>query len=99
MHRRYRPRPPTSTDYRNWLNPRRQLNVDRLLSHLAWHGGKLFLDAEQYGELRADFGIERHAVDLAADDAYALGYIDMRLGRNDMMVLNTVPSELRKAVG
>jgi hypothetical protein len=63
----------------NWLNPLRRDCAERLLHFIQWHGGnKLFLDAERYADLHVDTGMDRYAVDLAADDLYALGCITIR---------------------
>lgn len=64
-----------------WLSPRRKARVDVLINYITNQTpGKIFLDSGTYAAIRRTEGLERHEVDAAADDAYTLALIDMRVG-------------------
>lgn len=91
------PRPDINTRVAARLSPLRKLNADRMLEHLAWHGGKLFLDDRAYAALN-DRGLDRATVDQAVNDLYALELIDVHLvDGTDVQVVSIVANRLGAA--
>lgn len=66
-------------DPADWLNPRRRLYAEAFLEWLAWNGGKVYLDWRAYADLRDDLRMYRQQADVAIDDLYALGCINLTL--------------------
>jgi hypothetical protein len=66
----------------SWLNPRRRLNVERLIQFLKWNGTKVFFDDSRYDQFRDDYRVDRYVIDQAIDDAYALGLCEIRMVGN-----------------
>lgn len=79
------PRPPTirpacNCHPANWLNPRRQRHAELLVEFLRWHGRKIHLDDYTYERIQNEKGLNAHQADLAADDLYTLGMVEMFAG-------------------
>lgn len=71
-------RAPDPRTIADWLNPRRRLYCEKVVSFLAWHGGKMYLP-DHSGDVRAETGLDTCAVDRAVDDLFALGAVDVRM--------------------
>ncbi|HEY8665646.1 MAG TPA: hypothetical protein VIL86_03230 [Tepidisphaeraceae bacterium] len=71
------------------LNPRRRLLAEHLAEFIFFRGGRLHLSSDGYCGLREQWGMDRCAVNQAADDLYALGLAEMRM-IGDMPVLAMV---------
>jgi len=77
-----------STAVARWFHAHRQSCACRLWEAIQWHGGKIFLDDRTYRSLAGE-GLDRVAVDRAADDLFYLRKIDLSL-IGDMPVLRLI---------
>jgi len=61
----------------DWFSPRRREYAGRLLHFVWWHGSKIRLSSDTYGDIAHEERLDRYAVDRAVDDLYELGAIDL----------------------
>jgi hypothetical protein len=71
------------------LSPRRRVYAQRLLDHVCWNGRKVWLDEHGYTRVKDETGLDRADVNLAVDDLFSLGLVDVRLstGKDEQCVI------------
>src|SRR5688572_20720560 len=94
---RLQPQPEPPPRDPSWLNPRLALHVNRLIEHLAWHGGRVRFDSTAYASMRNDHRLERFQVDAAIDAAWALGIVEMHLSGSEVQTITLLADDIHAA--
>lgn len=89
---------PTTIRPVDCLNPRRRRFLEIVLEFLRYHGGRFTFDAISYEEVQDEIELLRHEVQVALDDAYTFGLVDLNYSNRGAEIVVLLSTDIDAAI-